>query len=210
MTDAWGFYALSGLLLGLSAALTPGPLFLLVISQSLRRGTRAGMQVAVAPLLTDLPIFGASLWLAERLSREPGWLAVISLAGGVFLLYLAWETFRGRPAAASGRGETLAPWLQGAITNGLNPHPYLFWFTVGGPLALRGFAASTAAGLGWIGGMYLTLVGGKLFLAWLAGQGRQVLLDRPAFHWFLRALGLALLAYALWFLHHGLDLAGAI
>jgi threonine/homoserine/homoserine lactone efflux protein len=208
--EAFGFYSLTGLLLGLSAALTPGPLFLLVVSQSLRRGTLAGMQVAVAPLLTDLPIFGASLWLAQRLSQQPFWLALISLAGGLFLCYLAWETFRSHPPSARPSAKTLAPWLQGAITNGLNPHPYFFWFTVGGPLALRGFAASPAAGAGFIGGMYLTLVGGKLLLAWMAGHGRQFLLDRPAFQWLVRALGAALLVYALWFLHHGCKLAGVL
>lgn len=210
MLDGFGFYSLSGLLLGLSAALTPGPLFLLVVSQSLRRGLRAGMQVALAPLLTDLPIFLASLWLARSLNQQPGWLALINLAGGLFLLYLAWETFRSRPAAEPGRATALPPWLQGVVTNGLNPHPYLFWLTVGGPLTLQGFAASPAAGLGFIGALYLALVGIKLLLAWAAARGRQVLLDQPAFHWLLRGLGAALLAYAAWFLCNGLKLAGII
>ncbi|NCD26558.1 MAG: hypothetical protein EOL86_13335, partial [Deltaproteobacteria bacterium] len=48
--------AASGLVLGLSAGLSPGPLLTLMLSETLRHGVRAGLLVAVAPLISDLPI----------------------------------------------------------------------------------------------------------------------------------------------------------
>ncbi|MEW6517614.1 MAG: LysE family transporter [candidate division FCPU426 bacterium] len=204
------FFWFSGLLLGLTGALTPGPLFLLVVSNSLRHGTAAGVQVAFAPLLTDLPIFCASFWLTRHAGLHPGWLALLQAAGGIFLLFLSWKTVRSRMPAPGQGPETPAPWLQGVIANSLNPHPYLFWFTVGSPLAWQGFAHGAASGIGVIAGIYLALVGGKIFLAWLAGRGRQAWLEQPVFLWLLRGLGLVLGAYALLFLYAGFHAWGWI
>ncbi len=49
--------------LGLSGGLTPGPLLTLVVSETLKYGTQAGIKVSLAPLLTDTPIILAVLWL---------------------------------------------------------------------------------------------------------------------------------------------------
>ena len=49
-------FLLTGALLGLSGGLAPGPLLTLVANETLRHGARAGIGVALAPLLTDLPI----------------------------------------------------------------------------------------------------------------------------------------------------------
>ncbi|MDY6953588.1 MAG: LysE family translocator, partial [Thermodesulfobacteriota bacterium] len=45
-----------GIVLGLSAGFAPGPLLALVISQTLRHNAVEGLKVALAPLVTDLPI----------------------------------------------------------------------------------------------------------------------------------------------------------
>ena len=60
----------AGLLLGLSGGLAPGPLLTLVASETLRHGARAGISVALAPLLTDAPIILATLWLLTRIFHK--------------------------------------------------------------------------------------------------------------------------------------------
>jgi threonine/homoserine/homoserine lactone efflux protein len=45
-----------GTLLGLAAGFSPGPLTVLVIGETLRHRLRSGLQVATAPILTDIPI----------------------------------------------------------------------------------------------------------------------------------------------------------
>ncbi|MCD6225405.1 MAG: hypothetical protein J7K32_07820 [Deltaproteobacteria bacterium] len=52
----------AGTILGLSAGLIPGPLLTLVISETLRHNIKAGIKIAVAPLLTDLPIIGLTFF----------------------------------------------------------------------------------------------------------------------------------------------------
>ena len=45
-----------GTLFGLAAGFSPGPLTVLVIGETLRHGLRSGLQVAIAPVLTDIPV----------------------------------------------------------------------------------------------------------------------------------------------------------
>lgn len=56
-------FLLTGVLLGLSSGLAPGPLLALVASETLRHGVRAGVRVALAPLITDLPIILTTILL---------------------------------------------------------------------------------------------------------------------------------------------------
>ena len=73
-TESIYYFMTSGIVLGLSGGLSPGPLTALVISQTLRFGARGGMLVALAPILTDAPLVIAAglftLW-RERLKAMP-------------------------------------------------------------------------------------------------------------------------------------------
>ena len=46
----------TGAILGLSAGFAPGPLLTLVVSETLRYNVKEGIKVALAPIVTDLPI----------------------------------------------------------------------------------------------------------------------------------------------------------
>ena len=54
-------FLITGLTLGFAAVISPGPLMTLVITRTLERGLGAGLRVAIAPLLTDLPIIVVSM-----------------------------------------------------------------------------------------------------------------------------------------------------
>jgi threonine/homoserine/homoserine lactone efflux protein len=181
----------SALLLGISygfaAGVSPGPLLGLVLTQSLRRGWRAGSLVALAPLLTDLPIIVVSVLVIQQLPPEAlDWLAVV---GGVFVLYLAFETIRGarrlKNAATASNADTTsgtATWRvlgRAVVTNALSPHPYLFWAVAGAQLIVRsGDAAGPAGAAAFLVGFYALLVGMKLLLAQIAGHSRDRLRGR--------------------------------
>lgn len=75
----------SGALLGLTCGVTPGPLFALMIGETLKRGKRAGIAVAAAPLITDLPIILVTVLVVTGLSRSGLVLGLISIAGGLFV-----------------------------------------------------------------------------------------------------------------------------
>lgn len=90
---------LSGVLLGLAAGVTPGPLQALVISRSAQSGWRQGVLVAVAPLVTDAVIIAATVWL---FSHVPGIvLRLMTLIGSLMIAYIAYDTWRTQAGAAS-------------------------------------------------------------------------------------------------------------
>ncbi len=189
----------SGILLGLAAGVAPGPLLTLVVSQTLRFGTAEGLKVALAPLLTDLPIVLVSVLLLSRLSDFGKILGVISLTGALYLGFLALEALRAAPVEADFSEANPKSWRRGALVNFLNPHPYLFWMTVGGPLILKGMQKDPVSPLLFVAGFYILLVGSKLFLAVVIGRYRGFLSSR-AYMFVLRGLGLVLAGLGLFLL----------
>ena len=194
---------LFGVVFGLAAGLMPGPLLALVIQQTLRHGPREGIKVAAAPLLTDLPIVAAALFALNRLVDADGVLGAISLLGAAFLSYLAYESVTTDLAAHAGPATTPRSLQKGVAANLLNPHPYLFWLTVGAPILWHAWATSPVNAAGFLVAMYGCLVGSKMLLALLVGRGRTVLTSR-AYVLLVRALGVMLLVFALLFLRDGL------
>ena len=65
---ALGFsFLFSGVVFGLSAGLSPGPLLTLVISETLKHNAKEGIKVSIAPILTDLPIVMITILVLSRL-----------------------------------------------------------------------------------------------------------------------------------------------
>lgn len=208
MIDALPFLA-SGMLLGLSGGLTPGPVLTLVITHTLQHDFREGLKIAIAPLLTDAPIILLTLLVFSRLSNFDALLGTITLVGAIYLAYLARKTFAASPIDASAAVESPRSIRTGFLANALNPSPYLFWSLVGTPTLYRALETSILAGVLFLGGLFLCLVGGKIAVAGLAARGRAYLQGR-AFRVTLRLLGVALGLFALVFLWSGLGYFGVV
>jgi threonine/homoserine/homoserine lactone efflux protein len=195
---AWQALGL-GLGLGIGAGITPGPLLGLIIHETLRGGWRAGMLVACAPPLGDVAVVAICFLVLVRLPG--GALPLLAIGGGLYLLFLAWETLRTIPlepvpaqAKAFDHRRSLG---KGLVVNLLNPHPYVFWLTVAGPLVLQ-WSQQNAFGaiLAFVSGFYGCLVGSKLLLALLIHSGRARLQGR-GYQLALRASGGLLFVFAL-------------
>ena len=96
-----------------------------------------------------------ALVLASRLAQLRPLLGVVSLAGGAFVLYLAWDSFR--PARVDPEASTEPPrsWFKGIVTNLLSPHPWLFWLTVGAAILAKAIAQSWLVAAAFLFGFYL-------------------------------------------------------
>lgn len=191
-------FLLLGILLGLSGGLTPGPLLALVASETLRHGARAGIGVALAPLLTDLPIVLATVLLLRPLTDQAVPLALIHLGGGLYLAWLGLQGMRFRGVELEPT-EPAGSLRRGVIANFLNPSPYLFWLAVGAPTVLAAWRQGWPAAAAFVVAFYGLLVGSKVLLALALGRARH-LLRSGGYIVLMRGLGLLLLAYALLFL----------
>jgi threonine/homoserine/homoserine lactone efflux protein len=198
-------YLLQGIVLGFAAGISPGPMLGLVINQTLRRGWRAGNIVALAPLLSDTPIIIVMVFVLGHLPTFV--LNILSLVGGTFVVYLGIETMRSVRAEVAvdtqvHSGRILLP---AVATNLMNPHPYLFWATVGGTLLLQSFATGGfAAASGFVVGMYVLLVSTKLGIAFLVSRSKTWLKGRT-YHGLLIGSGLLLIGLGLLLIWEGIQ-----
>jgi len=198
-------YLLQGIVLGFAAGISPGPMLGLVINQTLRRGWRAGNIVALAPLLSDAPIIIVMVFVLGHLPTSV--LNILSLVGGMFVVYLGIETVRSVRAevAVDTRVHSGRILLPAVATNLMNPHPYLFWATVGGTLLLQSFATGGfAAASGFVVGMYALLVSTKLAIAFLISRSKTWLKGRT-YHGLLIGSGLLLVGLGLLLIGEGIQ-----
>jgi threonine/homoserine/homoserine lactone efflux protein len=190
-------YLASGVAFGAVGGLSPGPTTTLVVAQTLRYGLREGVKVAIAPLLTDAPIVIVAMLVMRNLSSGP-LLAGISAIGSAFLLYLAYEAVNAAPPGlTSDRDGGPASIRKGFLANFFNPHPWMFWLTVGGPMMQQALESSVLAGVLFIVGQYVLLVGAKILIAVLVNRGRSKL--GRGYTVVMRLLALALVVFAVLF-----------
>ena len=127
---------------GLSGAVTPGPLLVYDIREALTRGFSAGPLVAAGhSVLELLVVVGLAIGVARFLETDLSG-SVIALLGGLFLLWMGWGMVRrpGRhaipagdevaPGAGSRRGP-LSTVAGGALVSMSNPFWSLWWATIG-------------------------------------------------------------------------------
>jgi threonine/homoserine/homoserine lactone efflux protein len=187
---------LSGALFGVSAGLTPGPLLTLAISHTLRYGVKDGYKIACAPLMTDLPIIAMSFLLLSKLSQINTALVLISIAGGLFVLYLAYESWSVYLPQMASLDQDPKSIRRGIIVNLLNPHPYLFWFSVGVPYMLQGFAKSSVVAMAFAVSFYIFIIGSKAMLVYLVGKSKKIISNRLYIN-IMRILGVLLFVFAM-------------
>jgi threonine/homoserine/homoserine lactone efflux protein len=198
-----------GTVLGLAAGFSPGPLTFLVISETLRHGLRAGVRVALAPVLTDLPIIVLAVLLLDRVLAYPALYGIIALAGGILLLQLGISSLRISAVELQEPGPQSRSLWKGIATNLLNPNPYIFWVSVGTPIILDAFQHSWIHAAAFAVVFFFFIVGSKALLAKMVDGSRAFLRSR-AYLWIMRILGLLLIIYALMFLRDGLTRIGIL
>jgi threonine/homoserine/homoserine lactone efflux protein len=167
----------------------------LVVAASLRSGLAGGLRVALAPLITDIPIVAVSVLIIGNLPLQA--LRWVGTAGGLVVVWLGIETLRSArhaslPEKSGQSGNPNRELWRGALVNFLNPHPYLFWATVGGPALVRSWRVSPWYTLVFVLSFYAMLIGSKVVIAWLVSS-RAGWLSVSWYRRVLAALGLVLL-----------------
>lgn len=198
-------FLIIGTVLGLSAGFAPGPLLTLVISETLQHDIKAGIKVALAPIITDLPIILLTLFVLSKLSEFHNILGVISIVGGFFVLFMGYESIRTKGVDAEVQDVKPKSLTKGVLTNALSPHPYLFWFSVGAPTMTKAMSLNVSVPIAFILSFYLFLVGSKIALAVVIGKSRSFLRGN-GYIYTLRILGLILCVLAMVLFYDGLKL----
>lgn len=185
--------------------ITPGPNMGWLALTALAQGRRAGL-AAVAGITVGLAawMLAATLGLAELLTRAPVLYAAVAWGGVAFMLYLAWDAWRGPgaglEAAAEAPATRLALFRRGLIGNLLNPKAAALYAVALPAFAGAGEGGEVTAGqtlaLGLLHLAVSVVVHGGIVLA-AAGLGGRLLrlAERP---WARAAMAGGLALIALW------------
>ncbi len=179
---------------GLSGAMSPGPMLTLDIREAARRGFWAGPLIVLGHGILEFALVVAlALGLSQFLDQRT-LVAVISVLGGLFLVWLGVQMVR-RPGALSlapasrdsgppkGGGRNLV--LAGALVSLANPYWSLWWATIGlgylvwslksGPAGLASFfSGHILADLAWFGVVALAVAGGRRLMSDAVYRGISV------------------------------------
>jgi threonine/homoserine/homoserine lactone efflux protein len=193
-----------GAVFGLTAGISPGPLLTLVISETLKHDRKEGIKIAIAPLITDLPIILAAYFIFSGISQSNFLLSLISFLGGIYFAYLGYETITAKgldPEVQKKKSQALK---KGITANFLNPNPYVFWLTAGIPTAFKAYEISLLTAIIYFLLFYITLIS-KIGVALLVERSKAFL-KNDAYRITMKILGMALLVFALYFFYEGIKL----
>ncbi len=147
----------------------------MVISETLKGNKINGIFIAIAPLITDLPIVLFSIYILKSVSTNELIPGILSVMGGLFLIYLAIGNFRYNPITNRSAADYRSSMKYGIIANILSPHPYLFWITIGAPVFLKASKSGATTSFAFIIGFYLLLVGSKVIIALITNKAKGFL-----------------------------------
>lgn len=196
-----------GAVFGLTAGISPGPLLTLVISETLRHNKTEGVKIAVAPLITDIPIVLLTIFILSKMASSDIVLGLISILGGIFIAYLGYDSIRSKGIEIDVQNLKPKSIRKGIIVNILSPHPYIFWLMVGAPITVKAYQASPVAAFAFIIAFYVMLIGSKISIALIVDKSRAILKNK-VFIWTLRILGLVLMIFAILLIKEGIRYLG--
>ncbi len=189
------YFSSAGIILGLSAGFAPGPLLALVISETLHHGMRSGLKVALAPVITDVPIILLTVFILANLSHFHILMGLISLIGAIIVCYLGYECFKTVPLTVKIKKGYPKSFRKGILVNAASPHPYLFWLSIGSPAMIKAAQQHILFAVLFVCFFYIFLVGSKVLLAIIVGKSRAFL-SSNMYIYIMRCLGILLIVFA--------------
>jgi len=142
--------------IGFSAGVTPGPLQAVFLSYAIKGGWKRALPAAFAPLVSDGPVI---LIVMLMLTNIPsGFIRVLQICGAVFLMYLAWESYKafrkGHEFEVSQVSNGWRTLFKATTMNLLAPGPWLFWSLINGPNLQEAWTYSPFWGVVYLASFY--------------------------------------------------------
>ena len=172
------------------AVASPGPAVIALINTSMTKGRKAGIAFATG-IMTGSLVWSvlSAIGLAAVIAAYAELLIVIKIAGGLYLLYLAWKAFKNAAASTEDSGnaavlkaETLGRlYLNGFLLHVTNPKAIFVWISMVS-LALPAGAPATIMGV-FIGGCLIIGLASLNVMALMFSASPVVIAYRRARRW---------------------------
>ena len=199
--------------IGLSGAMMPGPMFVVVLGQSPRRGFWTGPVTVLGHGILEVLLVGAIIFGLAEIISSPTVVKATALVGGLVLLYMGVDMLRSAGGlslsgdqAHGSKAPGIHPFWAGILTSLANPYWTIWWATIGlGYLliARRTGAAGLAAFL--VGHIMADLIWYTIVSS-VATGGKRWLTD-GIYRGLIRVCAIVLLGFAVYFGYYGVNRA---
>ncbi len=207
MSDLTAIF-LTAFLVGLSGALMPGPLLVVNLHQTGRRGWSAAPLVTLGHGLAEFLFLVALLFGLGRWLAEPWITRLVASLGGSVLVLMSLSMVKEAKVASLSKVKAhassgLGPITAGLVTSFSNPYWFVWWSTVGATYVALARPLGHAGILAFFAGHLLSDLSWFLLVSFTFVSGRRLLSDRlyryilTALAGFLAVLGGGFIIYAL-------------
>ncbi len=136
------FFGIASFWVGLSGAMVPGPMLTVTISDSMKKGSKAGPLVVFGHYIAEVTIMILLVLGLGWVIKSEIVTMIIGGVGGLMLIYIGY-TMAKSPVpeeipAEGDHGETRGSIISGILSSVSNPYFYLWWATVGWAFLLKG------------------------------------------------------------------------
>ena len=193
--------------LGFALGAAPGPVQLLILSETSRRGIAGGLRVMLGANATLLVVMVVLALGFSSVQPGPGVLRTLRVVGGAFLIYLGGFELRSLHSRVlgeqAGGRRALGPTAKGIVSVVVSPGAWVFFATTASAVVADattegGRVAALAAGLA----MALGVSTSDLWFTLLGSGGRAFLGDR-GITWLRSGLAVGLMGIGVWFVAQG-------
>jgi len=182
--------------LGVIEGVKPGPLMAVVISETVIHNWKAGLKVALVPLLTDGPVIILSVILYDFLTVNNISQAIIGFLGSLILIWLGIDCFKkSNINLEEGISKENHSLKKGIITNMTNPNMYLYWILIGAPFLIDAYEINISYPFLFVIGFFAAFITLKLIIALLVDNSKDFL-NTNGYKRLLQFSGLALFIFS--------------
>ncbi len=194
---------LSVVVISLSGAMAPGPMFAVTLAKSYR-SPWAGAQISLGHAIIEVPLILLIYLGFSSFFEAEGFQFALSVIGGGMIIWLGVSLFRARnEVVRKGNESPYNAYVAGILTSGLNPFFLLWWATIGSMLIMR------MAPFGINGLLTFAIVHWSTDLVWLSFISVLVyrthaLWGQRLQEWLFSVVSLLLAGFGVWFLVSGI------
>ncbi len=173
---------ITSFVMALSGALMPGPLLTAAISESIKRGFRAGPVLILGHGILEMALVIVLMVGLSPLLQTDTVFIIISLAGAIILLYMAFGMFKSLPALKLDLEVKDIQSRNKLVTTGIlmslaNPYWTIWWVTIGLGYILRSMEYGLLAVAVFFTGHILADLIWYGFVTCMVEKGRHLISD---------------------------------
>ncbi len=177
-------FAITSFGVGLSGALVPGPMLTVTISDSLKKGFKAGPLIILGHFITEIAMMFIILAGLGWIIGSQAAIFYIGTVGGVALILMGYKISTQDKTLSYLKNNDYEAQKYGSIMGGIitslsNPFFYIWWATIGCAFMFKGIEIAGLVGLiGFIIGHWSADISWFSIISFFSSRGTSIMNDR--------------------------------